>query len=148
MRRIPIAAFGQSKPLHVWSEESGISQNALYSRIFRRGWPAEVALSKPTAPTNPRKNRVEEWPGASTLRWDDDEVAQQRLAERDAFTLEEIGRMLGLGRERVRQIEERALAKLARLMGGDKDKVVESLRALSQERDQRRSAWEMMDTDS
>jgi DNA-directed RNA polymerase sigma subunit (sigma70/sigma32) len=82
------------------------------------------------------------------LRWDDDEVAQQRLAERDAFTLEEIGRMLGLGRERVRQIEERALAKLARLMGGDKDKVVESLRALSQERDQRRSAWEMMDTDS
>ena len=36
------------------------------------------------------------------------------IGERDAHTLEEVGRLFGVTRERIRQIEEKALTKLRR----------------------------------
>lgn len=40
------------------------------------------------------------------------------LAEKDEKTLEQIGKLLGLSRERVRQLEKDALGKLRRQLGG------------------------------
>ena len=59
---------------------------------------------------------AELWPGASTLRWDDDRLARAVVYELGPLSLRQVGMCLGIGRERVRQIEEEALSKLQRLL--------------------------------
>jgi RNA polymerase sigma factor (sigma-70 family) len=59
----------------------------------------------------------EAWALLSTLDKRSAAVLRARLVERD--TLEAIGRRFGITKERVRQIESDALAKLRRRMGGD-----------------------------
>ena len=45
--------------------------------------------------------------------WEDDLVCQKLVRDNpDGMTLEQVGQVLGLTRERVRQIEEQALRKL------------------------------------
>lgn len=96
----------------------------------------------------PAAPRHEAWEGASTLSWDDDERAQHALAERGPMTHQQIGELLGLTRQRVQQIEAIAIRKLARLMDGDRDRVLEMLRSAAAQRDGRRSLWEEMELEA
>ncbi len=50
--------------------------------------------------------------GADTLRWDEDATARRLVAEFGSLKLETIGYLLGITRERVRQIKEKALVRL------------------------------------
>lgn len=53
--------------------------------------------------------------------WDSEESCALDVAERGPETLEEVGRVMGLTRERVRQIEELAFAKMRRAAGASDD---------------------------
>ncbi len=64
-------------------------------------------------------------PGSGNLRqtfpgiepWEMQETCSLDVAERDGATLEEVGKVLNLTRERVRQIEEIGLQRLRRRIG-------------------------------
>lgn len=124
-----IEAFGERHPAVVWSRLIGVRPNVLRRRMRRL--PPEVALALPRyAHVDPTAR-----PGAPSawtwelLAYEDDPWAQDFVARHPGGgTLEEVGDALGMGRERVNQIERRAIEKL-RQAGG-----VELLRRLFRER--------------
>jgi hypothetical protein len=60
------------------------------------------------------------WPGISRLPWEEDEIAQSVVAAfPGGMTLEQVGLCFGVNRERVRQIESKALRKLAAMDAED-----------------------------
>jgi hypothetical protein len=95
----------------------GITVPVIYSRL-RLGWPTSRILTQPTAPR--RENGYRRARQTSSivdphLPWELDEAARDFVAKHpDGGTLHEVGEALGVTRERVRQIEEKALRKLAR----------------------------------
>lgn len=89
-----------------WAKRLGMPYYVLERRL--QTCPLHVAL------TARRAVRSEMWPGANHTRWDDDPVARAVVHEFAALSLETCGHILGLSRERVRQVEVEALEKLRR----------------------------------
>ncbi len=137
-----ITAFGRTMSLKEWARDSGQTVGCLRHRLLVLGWEPERALTMPPmtrsevarnagmawaemcGPSNvvPALARQEMWPGARDAPYQDDPIAQIMVGRHGWFTLDEIGLMMGIGRERVRQIEAAALEKFAhnaRRMGLD-----------------------------
>lgn len=76
------------------------------------------------------------WEGAYDAPWALDDVAQAVVAEIGPMTLAEVGECLGVSRERVRQVEESALRKLAATLEADgaAAEAIDLLRAWAAER--------------
>lgn len=117
---------------------AGCSEDKMLTRL--RCMSFEAAMDyKSSRGRKPDRVRVEPWLGFSTLRYEHDRVAQ-RVCGHGPYTLEEVGQMLGITRERVRQIEQQAIRKLARVMqsnGVDGEELRSWLMELAGQRDAR-----------
>jgi hypothetical protein len=124
-----LTAFGKTQSLSEWERETGLHR-VLSARI-NAGWSPEEAVScRGIAETR------ELWEGANTLPFGADPIAQMVVNEFAPLTLETIGMCFGVSRERVRQIEDRALTKLRQALtdeGADVD-IREMLKAWGAER--------------
>lgn len=119
-----ITAFGRTQSLAAWARETRLSRYTIASRIAD-GMPAEEALTKPA-----RAFDNEMWPGANELPYESDLTARLLLREHGPFTLVELSEMLGVCKQRVEQIEKRAMlnfVQAARDAGEDPDEMVEWL---------------------
>ncbi len=118
-----------AKTARQWAEMSGVSAQTIYRRHVR-GCPSDKLLATGHAGLWQSK---EAWEGANKLPYAEDVVAQVVVNGKGGMTLEEIGICLGTTRERVRQVEEKAIGKLLeRLRHRGLDK---ALLAWLQERD-------------
>lgn len=93
-------------------------QTDLEARMLqRRGTDAMLERTRFAAPSKPSKRRKRLrrplYPGADTLRWECDPVAREIVRELGALTLDQIAYIMGISRERARQLEMSALRKLA-----------------------------------
>ena len=111
-----VEAFGECRSVGDWAAAIGVDPRVLKKRL--RFVPAETALSMPLM-TRIKRLHI---PGGAPKSWtwemlayEDDPWARQFVeAHPDGATLELVGEVLGITRERVRQIEEVALRKLRR----------------------------------
>lgn len=109
-----IEANGESRTHKAWAAHIGLTPNGLRARICAGMTPEEAV-------TRPRRRRAKNRPSGASLVEDLDlpwEVSDQSwyiVARHPAgLTLEQVGEVFGLTRERIRQIEEKALKKLLR----------------------------------
>ena len=56
-----------------------------------------------------KKTGAELWPGARDLPWDEDRTARELWDKHGPFTQGELGRFFGVSRQRIDQIEKRAM---------------------------------------
>ena len=119
---------GVTDSLSGWARRAGLRRDTIYLRL-KRGWSLGEALETPSgrgrrAPRlrTPRKERTGAWAPPddgvkkrrARVRFDDCASSQMFVnAHPGGATLDEVGVFFGITRERVRQIEARALAKLA-----------------------------------
>jgi broad specificity phosphatase PhoE len=113
-----VEAYGEIRSVASWASCSGHTVRSLRKRLSELATlPAEIALAAPSYvridPTAlPGQPRSWTW---DLLPWEDDEWAQEWVARHPGGgTLEEVGAALGVVRERVRQVEESAMAKFRR----------------------------------
>ena len=111
---------GRCLSLKEWRDEIGTSYDTMHSYLIRYGddfgitrlmehREAQRATRDAVPDGHPNSKSWED------LKWEDDAVAQYVVEMHpDGLTLEEIGELMGLTSERVRQIEESALRKLNR----------------------------------
>lgn len=111
---------GRYQSLKEWRDELGTSYDTLKSFTIRFG--DDFGITRFIEYQEARRAAQEAipdgHPNASSwekLAWDDDPWAQYAVESHpEGMLLEEIGELMGLTRERVRQIEEAALRKLKR----------------------------------
>lgn len=107
-KRLRLTWQGREQTLDEWSAETGIPAQTLYTRYRDGKTMDEVFSSTPL----PKAGRGEAWTDIDKP-WREDKYAQKLVEEHPyGMTLDEIGRELGVSRERVRQIENEALRKL------------------------------------
>jgi len=130
-----VDANGRSQTLTEWAREFGVYPSVLCRRIQRHG--VDKALSADAFPVKciTKREGTSWWPELDHP-WEDDPRAQYVVAHHpDGITLDEVGLLLGVTRERVRQIEESALRKLKNQHGSRE--VVAFLLEQSKERESR-----------
>lgn len=132
-----VTAFGRTMPLQWWAHEYGISPRVIAKRLADGGWTSEQAVT-----CHRRAETNELWPGANRLRYEDDRMMQLVVNELAPLTLEQIGLILGYNRERIRQIERDALAKLREAMGDEEREVLLGIIA---ERNATESLWDELE---
>lgn len=101
-----ITAFGKTQSVYQWSKETGIGRDMIASRIFVDGLAPEEALSKKTA-----AGLKEFWDGANDLPFEADIYCQQVCRWFPRLTLSTVGTILGITRERTRQVQDEAVEK-------------------------------------
>lgn len=106
---------------YTWAELSrklGVSEGALKWR-HRHGKPLDtpyVAKGSRLIADHPRRKHNEAYPGANDKPWEEDAVARRLVQELGPMTHATVAAVMGCDRERIRQIEARALRKLARYL--------------------------------
>lgn len=130
-----VTAFGRVQSIGAWARETGINRYVIAQRLAK-GIDPEEALSVKKA-----CELREAWEGANALPFDADAMCQAIVARCSPLTLETVGAILGLTRERVRQIEEVALRKFAIGLledeGIEREEVLDLLRTIQDMRDAR-----------
>ncbi len=108
--RVRVTYQGQTRSIKEWAEITGLPETTLFGRIYRR-WDPELVLTAPRGGHRPPDARIPQIDPRSP--WADDEVAQKLVRDNPhGMTLDEVGIAFGITRERVRQIEQRAIQKL------------------------------------
>lgn len=129
------SAHGETHDMDTWAAKLGVHRTLLLRRL-QNGEPPEEAFT-----ARDRREDLagtELWEGARDLPWDEDRVAQRMVDCWGAMTLVEVGEVMGWTRENVRQIEARAIRKLASTCGVE---VREMLRTLEAMRSRREETW-------
>ena len=113
-----ITAFGETLDLTEWAERTGLSRRTLEERLRRKNWTGEQIVTAPrftrsVAVGHGRDGEPREQLVDHMTPWaDDDRCWYVVTCHPDGLTLEQVGDMIGVSRERVRQIEEIAFDKL------------------------------------
>lgn len=123
---IMVMAHGKVRSLEHWARLAGIKPSTIQRRL-NAGWRPEYAVTKCSV-----AETREMWPGANRLPYREDRMAQLVVRELAPLTLEQIGAILGVNRERARVMVEQALAKLRATIGPDER---EGLLSMLAERD-------------
>jgi len=136
-RNVAITSHGKTQNMSAWARELGISLSVFSRRVSAMG--ADAAISSGGRSLFPgdlaRSKDLSWWPELDHP-WEDDPRAKYVVAHHpDGITLDEIGLLLGVTRERVRQIVESALRKLKNQPGSRE--VVAFLLEQSKERESR-----------
>jgi transcriptional regulator with XRE-family HTH domain len=119
-------ARGETMTADEWAERLGVCSETLYSRL-RAGMTPDEAMVRHVA----RAQRREMWPGAASLPFEDDAIAQLLVEGGNGWTQDEVGEFMGVSGERIRQIERGALDKIEQRLGRDG---VEELLAMAKQR--------------
>jgi hypothetical protein len=130
---------GESYTAKHWAMRLGVRQTVLFDRL-KNGEPPELAMRGPDS-VDESAHRDELWPGANDLPWDEDFRAQYLVNCCGRLSLEQTGKVLGISRERVRQIEEFALYKLAKTLGVDTGDAVRTMLAARDAREPTLPDW-------
>ena len=92
--------------------------------------------SSKTTSQSKKKNLEEAYAGAREKPWAEDVVAHEVVATFGAMSCAEVGVVMGLCDERIRQIEKEALIKCRAYLDPEKGDIVEQLRELFSARDE------------
>jgi hypothetical protein len=151
---------GRTQSVKAWAAEVGRSPQVMATRIKR--WEDGVytedqTFGKAALPcggdyrkrAERRKPVNAEMAAMIDVPYADDPYAQKVVNANlgEGLSLDEIGQLYGMSRERVRQIENGAMRKIARRMRGDEAaKIVSMLRAIEADRPVNTNSFELVET--
>jgi len=124
-------AHGETLTLPEWAKRYGVSTQTLGKRLHK-GEPLERALRGPDDQGR-QEAGDEAWPGARDTPWEEDDRTWYLVATRGPMQFREIAKVQGCSPENIRQIEYRALKKLAGVLGAETADVLDLLQSLRSE---------------
>lgn len=147
----PITAWGSTRTLREWAEYLGVSPAGIRSRIYKKGMTPHEAVTKPWAAHAGKRKRGAR-PSAEPILpdlhvpWEESDWSWYVVAHHpNGLTLDEIGQLMGITRERVRQIEQKAFGKLLR--NKEAREVLRDLLDASLEREVTAPRWNLLEED-